>query len=387
VEDGRLFESLIQRYNEKHPHAQVAGRNFPSMDHLHAAILGAEVPHLALIDASWQAELIAQRRILPVEDTLNKIGVMARIILKADTFPIMWDAVLVGERVWTLPAFATSHALIYDVDRLREAGIKVPPKNWYEIILAARRMTRPSEHKWGFLLPTGHMSARDVGRLFLIYRIQAGALPGAGLGGPLDGPESEQVLQHWMDLVYKHKVAPPSGQEEVANAAMYVGTLHDLLSGQAQGRRVQAVPLPSQKAQASSLTVYSMALFSSAPGPVDRRFEAALWLTEFQQMLEFTLTAHYLPANKQITLSPGYFQYLQQHAGIRSFLAQLKNCRQDVQSAQSARLMDLVGESLKRAVETHMSPQEALSSMRQRAEVLLKQESGSPQNHPTGSGG
>jgi ABC-type glycerol-3-phosphate transport system substrate-binding protein len=388
VEAGPL-EALLSRFNQTHARGTMEGRNFSTMDELHTALSsGSELPNLALIDSTWQSELITAKRIVPAEELLDKMGTMARIIHKADTFPCMWEAVQVDGRCWTLPAFATSHALVYDLERLQQAGIKVPPKNWYEIALAGRKLSNPSQHQWGFLVPTESMSARDAGRLFEIYRMQAGAAaPSAGdVATWLDGPECVQVLQHWLDLVHKHKVSPATSGESLDNAAMFIGTLRDLLDAQAKGRRVQAVPLPAFKTQAADLSLYTVAIFNCEDhSALDRHWEAALWLTEFQQMLEYSLVAGYIPANKQITLSPGYFQYLQAHPGIRSFLAQLRNCHVDPMVPNYAAALDILGEALKKAIESNGGAQEALTGARQKAEAVVKQETvPQPRSTPTG---
>src|SRR5688572_2434381 len=61
LEDAARFETLLAKLGHHHRHLQVAPRNFASADALREALLsGAEpLPHLALIDVSWQAELIA----------------------------------------------------------------------------------------------------------------------------------------------------------------------------------------------------------------------------------------------------------------------------------------------------------------------------------------
>src|SRR5579862_8114039 len=74
------FADMLNIFEKAHPQLHVEARSFPSQEALHAALLsGAESPHLALIDSTWQDELIRMGRLQPAEDLMNKVGVMVRI--------------------------------------------------------------------------------------------------------------------------------------------------------------------------------------------------------------------------------------------------------------------------------------------------------------------
>ena len=357
-----VFEELVGRYAAEHPKLVFQVRHFGSMHELHDELVGsAEQPHLALIDSCWQKELAGKNRLVQAEAQMERVGTMAKIVAKADTFPGMWEAVQLDGRTWTLPAFADVDALLYDAERIQRAGVKKAPKTWDQVLAVAKKCTDPKLKTCGLALPLDEPD--ELAELFHVERLQwvekpdapkpaagkatkgkpAAAKPApAPTPAPASAPKADEgpvvedpelkasayagVAQYWLDLAHKHKVLSLEAEKR-AEAAMYVGSLDELLVAQGAGRKVEAWPLPTFGKPAAHMKLYTMAIMNVDTNHVERHWETAHWLTEFAQELEMSTRSGVLPANKQVTLSPPYYQFLQGHPGVRCFLAQLPYAR------------------------------------------------------------
>lgn len=381
---GARFEALLRRYAQEHARVRLEPRNFASAEELRAALLkGGEQPHLALIDATWQAELIQAGRLIQAEEWMDRTGAMTKVILKADNFPIMWAAVQHDGKAWTLPAFATGHALLYDSDMLTQGGVKIAPRTWAELLLDAKLVHKKLPQVWGFALSLD-AAPRETGAILQLFAEAAGAaVPGATAWTLTDAPYAA-ALQFWVDLVEKYHVA--SVPVDRPRTAMFVGSLADLLTAQAQGRHLTATPLPKMKTQAADLDLYAVALMNTDPQLAQRNWQMALWAVEFQQMLEWSTETPYLPANKQVTLSPGYYQYLEAHPGVRSFLAQLRAAHTAPALAAWPRILETLAEATHAAVEKKQPVRDALAAADQRARAMV-QPPAVPLVKPAGSSG
>jgi len=380
-----LFDAMLQRYvSEKRANFRIEVKRFPTMDALREALLAdGDRPHLALIDVSWQAELIARDRIVRAEDIMDRVSSMTRIIFKADTFPVMWAAVQQDGKAWTLPAFATVQALIYDVDMLGQAKLKAPPKTWAELVTFGKKLTDKTGSQWAFALPTD-ASPRDLGRLLQYFTEQAGGTVPTSMLSYKD-PAYTTALQFWVDLVDKHRIAPRETVDR-ARVAMFLGSIEDMLALKATGRNVLAAPLPRGKAAATPVMLYSVAIMHKDPSQLDRQWQVGHWLVEFEEMLTWSLETPYIPANRQVTLSPGYFQYLQANPGLRAFLVQLPTSHVDPALPSYARVLEILGESAREALDKKQSPQEALNGADQKLRSVL-QAPAMPVVKPSGVGG
>jgi ABC-type glycerol-3-phosphate transport system substrate-binding protein len=92
---------------------------------------------------------------------------------------------------------------------------------------------------------------------------------------------------------------------------------------------------------------------------------------EFASDLKWTLATPYLPANKQVTLSPGYFEYMNKYPGIKTFLAQLKNSRVSFQDERKDQVMCILGENIKSAIKGQISPDDAINNSSEKANQIL----------------
>lgn len=82
------------------------------------------------------------------------------------------------------------------------------PKTWSEFLNVAKFFTRPEENLYGTVVgayPDGHMNVYD----FLLHLwTRGGKLLNENLRPAFNSPEGVEALQFYVDLIWKHKVAP-----------------------------------------------------------------------------------------------------------------------------------------------------------------------------------
>lgn len=376
-----VLEEQVQQYRQSHPKLDIRVRSFDTPQALREALRSStEQPHLALIDTSWQRELIERHQLVMAEAQMDRISPMERIVLKADSFPVMFQAVQQDGHIWSLPAFAVGEALLYDTEKITASKVKVGagPRTWDQVVALAGRLTDAKTLCWGLSLPLDRPI--EFARLFHTERQQwtgrpavpppalvgastttkvssktphakpklktkASSKPAAmevapsGVAGlppamvgtqvPADqpdlalaAPEYKAVLGFWRDATAKYKVVLTT-PEKRDQAAMLVGTVEDLLACQASGRKMDAWPLPTFYAPANPLTVYSMAVLDIDTKHVERNWHLAEWMVDFERQLEWSTRTPYLPSNQQVTKNPTFNQYAKEHPGLRAFVNQL----------------------------------------------------------------
>jgi multiple sugar transport system substrate-binding protein len=154
----RLAQELAGRWNERHPSIQVRVQPLPagrsSEEVLLAAIVGRATPDLCSnISAALLARLVRARGVLRL-DTLAPTA--ARLTERASG-DMLQPLRSPDGGIYTVPWKANPLMLMYDVDRLREAGV-TPPRTHAELLAALRRLARDRDgdgrrDQWGLWAP------------------------------------------------------------------------------------------------------------------------------------------------------------------------------------------------------------------------------------------
>lgn len=377
-EHNSLMTHLISEFNKEKPYHTITARNFKSQQELYSALLdGKETPDVALIDASWQEELIKSGKIVSVEDQMLKIASSIRVVAKMDTYKPLWNSCVSGEKLWTMPYFAINHALMYNPEMFKSKAITKPPVTWADLVDMGKKLTDPASGSWGFYIPMSG-TPKEVAYLYQIFLWQA--------GGEIFNPEElkvmynsefgQKALQFWVDVIHTHKIAPSRPLEDLSRVAMLVGTPKELLNASRKGVNFKVVSWPTKKKMVGDIEVTSVAIFKNSPERVEKMWHFVYWLTEFPQGLKWTLATPYLPANRQVTLSPGYFEYLEKNPGLRTFLALLDKGYAKPGIKNYERVMNDLGEKICEALSGRMTVQDALNKGAARANTMIREEAG-----------
>jgi sn-glycerol 3-phosphate transport system substrate-binding protein len=374
--EHQFMDKLVADYNASHAQIEVQNKNFASEKELILALMmEGETPNIALIDPLWTYELVKREKLVALEDLMEKAGSMVSIMAKMDTYKPMIESCSIksGEKggiLYSYPFFAKAYGLLYNKDLIAKAGLSAAPKTWGELVLFSKKIMRVEPGTYGFYLPL-MQSDFDLGNFLRLMFWQGGLQ----LYNPLskeiffNDAEGERVLQFLIDLRSKYGIATSDPNQPVA---FKIGTLDELFRAQLEGKPIAAAPLPYRSGKPnrslSPLKIYALAIFKDEDAKImERSWNFVAYLREFPQVLFFTKYAPYLPAHKQVALSPEYIALKEAHPGLEAYVNEIAQSPVDLPSLSTQKALKILAQELIKAFEGKCSPSEALQS----AAVLL----------------
>ncbi len=134
---------------------------------------------------------------------LAKLNFFVEKWMQKDYMPdIMWKGVEIKGDVYGIPYDSFFTTLFYRKSIFKECGIKSPPRDWEELAVYARKVSREKEGVWGIALAPSMFN-------FIDFIWQAGGdVYGSG-GLELNNPGVLRALHFWRDLKWKYGVMPP----------------------------------------------------------------------------------------------------------------------------------------------------------------------------------
>lgn len=370
-----LFKELVDEYlKTTHGLVTVDIKYFENQDKLQQELLTASVkPDLALVDTEWQDVIEDHCDVLYAEDIMKQlVGNSIYISFKNDTHKLMWESCKKDGKLLTLPFASFNRALIVNNEILNLYEIKNKPKKMADLIAmgekikAARAKMGPdAKQHWIFYIPVNE-SPEVLADFYQVFLWQLGKdIWEPFMDGELAGfnnPEGKTALKLLVDMIHTYKLSPEHGNSK-ENCAFYIeapGEYRELLE---HGRDVEIVPWPGQKGTKNDFKVFGFMVFRGAGRQkLDKIWNLIYHLCEFQSAVKWSLTTHYLPPNKQVVLSPYYFDYMKAHPGIRIYLEQLKYSANTDMDQKKMQTMKILGENLKLALEKKMSVDECLET-------------------------
>ena len=313
-EQSKSLDSLISTYKEKNPSVDIQVRRFGSKADLRDELMKSDantLPDIAAIDSAWQSELNNAGKLLPVDDQILK---SVRIALKMDTYSPLWKASEFDGKLLTLPYVAYNYALVYDVDALADKGIKTPPTNRNQIFRFAKKLTETEKGVYGFYLPAG--KDVEIAYVFNIFLAQISPEDQKLDVTGLDGVNAEKILYYFDDLLNAYNYAQ---SDDPAKAAMFVGSPEDVIKAYGTRENLKAVNWAG-KNKVGNTVLTNLALMNKTNADPEAAWFFMYYLAEFPQLQKFVLASPVFPANKQVTLSPNYFEFLQKYPVLRTYL-------------------------------------------------------------------
>jgi len=348
------FENIITSFNEGNKFNMVIKTTyFAKEKELKTALLnGKDLPDIAMIDSSWQKMLIEQNKIVAVEDQIKAISTMLMIVIKNDTFKPVFEACKTDNKVWTMPYYATNHALIYDKTVFDAKKIKKLPKTWTDIATVGQKLTDAKTGQWGFALTTSN-DPEKLADLFQIFLWQSKGELSADANGNItcDTKKAQSLLKFWLELASKYKVAPIALPDDFSQIAMFIGTAEDYMKQKNNGRDVNVMTLPKKEVQVTNLDVTSIAIMKNDEKKIRKAWQFVYWLTEHQQAVKWAVASPYIPANKQVVLCPEYFHFMGEHPGMKIFVEQMKSVKIAGTKGQADEAMRSFGEKIIEALQ------------------------------------
>jgi ABC-type glycerol-3-phosphate transport system substrate-binding protein len=239
-----------------------------------------------------------------------------------------------GDKVFAVPYAFGTPMLYYNKDVFRKASLDpdAPPKNWNELIAAAKTI----QDKTG-IAGIAHLTAgnKDYGTMLMVTNAGGIYLNAEGNKLLFDSPEGIAGLQLWQDLAVKYKVMPIATDAQWTAAffggrlAMYITSSAGLrqVVQQAQGKfdvGVANYPLfPGRDVRRVPNSGATFMLYA----PEGPRREAALKFLAFISRLEvanyWSRESGYMPLLKDPLRDPDMKKYVDEFPFVRPVLAQM----------------------------------------------------------------
>lgn len=250
AENTKLMDELVKSFETKNPDIRIKAENVPwnnYFDKLFISIAGGKAPDVAVTRLALQPQLLEMDAIEPITKRL------AAWPGKADLANNLLDINKASDgEYYYMPLQYVAIYLYYRTDLFAKYNLK-PPATCEDFLEAAKKLTLPASANGGTELygfgMRGGKGGHDNWGPFVLS--QTGFAPGA-----MNTPKAVAANSWYIDLLRKHKVAPPSapndGFNEIISAfkagrtAMifhHIGSAKSMAD--ALGDKVSAVPVPS----------------------------------------------------------------------------------------------------------------------------------------------
>ncbi len=302
----------------------------------------------------------------------------------ADLIQPALDAVSWRGKVYGLPKFSSVQTMFWNKDLAKAAGLdpEAAPQNWDDFVKAAKAMTKPGQ--WGYACDVGNPAGAYQNFLRAML-LNGGTLYDDSFNPKFNSPQGVQALTRMVELLRVHKVMDP--------ASLQITNASDLGDQFARGKTGVVFNWPFQWAVATGaksaigkgrignglipgMSVRSASIDGSegfAISKFSKNKQAALaWL-------QFVTTAN---VQKQIVAKEGWFPVsntvlndpdsIKALPVLRTYKESTKYVTKRFGVPWSNELDQLLSVQFINAMNGKTKPQEALDSVQQQTEALVK---------------
>ncbi len=142
--DKSSIEEIVKQFEKENPDIKVkivvvpAGETDSSK--ILTAVAGGTAPDLFYVDRFTVPQRAAQGVLEPIDDILKSLGVDIEK-MKNEFYDFAIEETLFMEKMYALPFDTDVRILLYNKKLLERAGLKQPPKNVYDMIKVAEKLT------------------------------------------------------------------------------------------------------------------------------------------------------------------------------------------------------------------------------------------------------
>lgn len=376
-----VLQSLVDKFNQTHPHVQVeslyVGQADQQMPKILAAVVGNAPPDLLWYGPMIGGQLVELGAIRPLDDWLPKV--------RDQINPALLESMEYQGHFWSVPFGSNNVGIFYRPSLFKAAGITQLPKTWRELREVARQLTRDTDgdgriDRHGMVLPLGKGEWTVFTWLPFMWS-GGGELAGIATKAEVNivNQGSIAALQFWQDMINDGSAIlslPERGYELdgflAGKVAMQLTGPWTL--GQLESTRVDyaVFPIPAQARRATSMGGENLFIFKTTP----EREKAALTFAEYviseDFQTEWALKTGYLPVNLQVQKNPAYREFVRKSPAVEVFLEQAKFAR----SRPIFPGYNQISENLGRAIEAVLlgksSPVDALKQSQQRLDLVFQ---------------
>jgi multiple sugar transport system substrate-binding protein len=210
--EGEAVAALVPEFERRNPDLRVRVEQVPwtaAHEKLITAYVGKATPDLAQLGNTWISEFASLGAIEPLDQALAG----SRAISRADFFPGVWDANVVGDTTWGVPWYVDTRLLFYRRDLVEQSGAPWPPRSWAEWRTAMERVKGlVGKDRYAILLPIEEWDKP------VILGLQTGSplLRDGDRHGNFRDPRFRRALDFYVDL-FRSDLAPPLTEHGISN--------------------------------------------------------------------------------------------------------------------------------------------------------------------------
>lgn len=271
------------------------------------ALQSGAAPDIIDVQHAWVNGYAQNKLVLPMDEVLKD---------REDYIPAALDYVTWDGKLWAIPYRIETHAVIYNKDEFKAAGLdpEKPPQTWDELVAAAKALTKDKVS--GFAITGGGEVGNTIFRSLPFIWMNGGSIiSDDGKKATVNEPAAVEAVKFYTDF-FTNKLSPASTLENdgTANRRLFIaGTVAAYQSGQfdiGSIRKenpkidigVMQIPHPKGKDTAAILGGWSFVVPSAAKNP-DEAKKLVAFLAEAPNQGALTDT---FPARKSAMSLPRF---------------------------------------------------------------------------------
>jgi multiple sugar transport system substrate-binding protein len=373
------MKKLAADFHKAHPMITIQFINASSdaeSQKLTTQIAGNDAPDTAFVNASDTSDFASRGALVNLDDYISR----STIVKPNDYVPAFKTFVTWNGSMWGLPFDGESTGLFYRTDNFQAAGITHPPTTWAEFNADAKRLTDPSNDKYGY-----EIFGPEAAYYWYPWLYQAGGdlLSPDGKKVIFNSPAGKKAAEEYIGLA---KYSPPDYYNsnsydgrvafENGNVSMYVagswlaGTIHS--EKPSIDGKWSTAPLPNGPAGCkTTIAGDSLIMFNQTDHP-DAAWKWLEYLSKPQNIALWTYKTPdgtELPPLTSLLDSPDLVKTKPVLAGF----AKLMSCgvASTVSQPKFPRIETILNTELSKAIYGNETPAEALDNAAQQGQEIL----------------
>ncbi|MEM9004682.1 MAG: ABC transporter substrate-binding protein [Cyanobacteria bacterium P01_F01_bin.86] len=373
-----VFQSLVQRFNDRHPDIYVeslyVGHPDQQIPKILTAVVGNAAPDMLWYNPTLTGQLVELEAIEPLEDWLTRSPLIDQLE------PALLETMTFEGRLWSIPFGSNNTAVFYRPSLFAAAGITELPQTWEDLRQAARVLTQDTDDdgrvdQQGIFLSLGKGEWNVFVWLPFVYSaggwLNQKAQPDLANQGAIAALTFAQALVKDGSAMLS---APERGFEIdnflTGKVAMQITGPWTLAQMQSAGVDFDVFPLPVAKEPAAVLGGENFFLCRTTPAKRQAAitFMEYILSEEFQQ--DWALQTGFLPVNLAVQNSEAYQQFVADNPLLQVFLEQMAWARSRPVIPGYSHLSENFGRAIEAAL-LGTDPTIALQQSQRRLELIL----------------